>query len=280
MNNFSKNINRIAKILFVGCLTLLFAQTAQAQDKIHKKSGKILNVKIVEIGVEDIRYRLQDQPEGVIYAVEKADVEKVVLENGLVQKFGEEAIDLKEVYAEQRKNVLKFSFLAPLAGYSSFTYERAIKPGHSWEAKLGIIGLGVNQFTDFGTQSGFFLSAGYKFITKPTYKLVRQRHAHILNGTYFRPDVAFGIYGHRISNSFACFLLSFGKQWIINDRFAIDFSIGSGFGTESSSNNRNSFFDITPSYGYIIEPNSGFAFSSGLSIGFLFDKPKAKTTTK
>ncbi len=297
MNNFSKNINRIAKILFAACFVFLLTHEAKAQDKIHKKNGKILNVKIIEVGVEDIRYRQQDQPDGVIYAVEKVDVEKVVLENGLVQKFGDSNLDNSELYQSQRKQALKVSFLAPLAGYTRFTYERAIKPGHSWEAKLGIVGLGQQGGLDgsLGSsqvrQSGVFVAGGYKYILQPSYYLSRQRYAHILKGSYFRPEIAFGSYAEsqnrifwtgsgwasttqRYTTSYFCFILSGGKQWIINDRFLIDISYGIGYGGYRSNQPSGELFDFSATnYGYTILSN-GLATSSTLNIGFLLNNPK------
>jgi hypothetical protein len=291
MNNFSKNISRIAKILLVGCLAFLFAQEAQAQDKIYKKSGKILNVKIIEIGVEDIRYRQQDQPDGVIYAIEKIDVEKVVLENGLTQRFEQDNLVNSEIYADQRKQALKISFLAPLVGYTRFTYERAIKPGHSWEAKLGIIGLGRKGglFDISSNQAGAFLAAGYKFILQPDYRTARQRYTHILKGSYFSPEIAFGAYSQdatsyswlgtttttKVRTNYGCVVLSFGKQWVINDIFLIDIAYGLGYGSFSRSNNSNESLDIAGGYGYTVLSN-GLVSASKLNIGILLNNPKKK----
>lgn len=298
MDVFSKKIIRISKILFLGCLAFLFAQKVNAQDKIHKKSGKILHVKIIEVGVEDIRYRLQDQPDGIIYAVEKADVEKVVLENGLMQKFDEPTLDNPQIYADQHKNAVKVTFLAPLAGYTTFSYERALKPGRSWEAKLGIIGLGIrdpdkrmNLGTSYGQQSGAYVGAGYKFIIQPSYRTARQRYTHILNGAYFRPEISVGHYSENlgqqyyyngtsfvwtdnatVSTTFGSITLSSGRQWVFDDTFLIDMFLGLGYGTMSKSSSGVSaerYNNSGASYGTYVG-TGGFAFLFGLNIGFLF----------
>lgn len=287
MNQISKKVTHFAKLLFMGCLALLLAQKTYAQDKIHKKNGKILNVKIIEIGVEDIRYRQQDQNESIIYSIEIESVEKIVLENGLVHKFDTPSLKNPEIYANQRKNALKVTFLAPLAGYTTFSYERSIKPGHSWEAKLGIIGLGKtggffsssSQFQE--KQLGAFITGGYKFILSPDYYAARQRYSHILKGSYFRPEISLGSYGEntyiysasqsrtteRMVTNFISLVLSAGKQWVIDDTFLVDIFGGMGYGGTSSTYRGNELPNRGSEYGVYIE--NGLAISFGLNIGIL-----------
>ena len=53
-------------------------------------------------------------------------------------------MNLTELYATQNRNIIKSDFLNLLGTYLSFTYERSIKPGRSFELTLGFIGMGVN----------------------------------------------------------------------------------------------------------------------------------------
>jgi len=46
---------------------------------------------------------------------------------------------------EEVDNTLKFNFIAPLTGYTGFSFEKYLKPGLNWEAGFGIIGLGLNK---------------------------------------------------------------------------------------------------------------------------------------
>ncbi len=280
----------VAPLLFalVSCVSL------NAQDVIHRKSGKTMEVKVLEIGDVEVKYKLFTQPDGVTYVMDASLIKKIVLANGAIHKFDDGGtIENKEYYLGQNKSAYKVSFLAWTMGYTNFTYERNLKPGSSIEAKLGIIGLGRNEdiytsgnSTTKTDQRGITLGFGYKFIQKPDYYSSRQRYAHLLKGGYIRPEVNFSSYGEntygytggsnyatqRQKTTVGTLMLCAGKQWVFDNKFCVDFSVGvgTGFVSRSGKTNNNTFIEIgsTSRFGNLVAPNN-MAFSIGLNIGLL-----------
>lgn len=287
MKQFSKAVT-LTVIALLSCVSL------HAQDVIHRKNGKTIETKIIEISDVEVKYRLFTQPDGVIFVMDASLIKKIVMANGAIHKFeAGGSIDNKEYYEGQNKSAYKISFLAWTLGYTNLTYERNLKPGASIEAKLGIIGLGRNEdiytsgnSTTKTNQRGITLGFGYKFIQKPDYFSARQRYAHLLKGGYIRPEVNFSSYGEntygytgnttyatkRQKTTVGTLMLSAGKQWVFDNKFCVDFSVGvgTGFVSRSGNTNNNTFFESssTSRYGNLVAPNN-LAFSMGLNIGLL-----------
>jgi hypothetical protein len=95
----------------------------------------------VEVGTTKIKYKLPDNVDGPLYAVDKNLISKIVYENGRVENLVNDIKD-PENYAGQLKRAIKFDFLGPLIGYSKFSYAQNKSLGKSYEVSLGIIGLG------------------------------------------------------------------------------------------------------------------------------------------
>ncbi len=287
-------MKQFSKVVTLVVIALLSCVSLHAQDVIHRKNGKTIETKIIEISDVEVKYRLFTQPDGVIFVMDASLIKKIVMANGAVHKFeAGGSIDNKEYYEGQNKSAYKISFLAWTLGYTNFTYERNLKPGASIEAKLGIIGLGRNEdiytsgnSTTKTNQRGITLGFGYKFIQKPDYFSARQRYAHLLKGGYIRPEVNFSSYGEntygytgsstystkRQKTTVGTLMLSAGKQWVFDNKFCVDFSVGvgTGFYSQSGTTSNNTFFESnSPSrYGNLVLPNN-MAFSLGLNIGLL-----------
>src|SRR6476661_8935292 len=129
-------------------LIVLFAAfhstTSFAQDKLYKKKGEPIKVKILEVGLDEVKYRLYDDPNGPIYVVDKEQILKVEFENGKTESYKTGLTD-PDLYTDQRKSAIKIGFLSPLSGYLPVTYERNLGMGRGVEFTLGIIGAGKNQ---------------------------------------------------------------------------------------------------------------------------------------
>ena len=276
-------------------IVLFSTFTASAQDVIHRKNGKTLEVKIVEIGDVDVKYKLFTQPDGPTYVMDATLVKKVVFANGAIHKFEDSTntIDNAEYYVGQNKTLWKVGFLDFIRGFTSVTYEHSLKPGASYEIRLAAIGLGRDGGFDgdnynYGNnrvktkQRGAFASIGYKFIRRPDIASNRQRFSHLLNGTYIRPELNLGSYGvdrfqysggsyaaKRVQTTYGSALLSAGKQYVFENKFAVDLSFGVGFGVKGSSGSTVSYeYSSVTQYGNTIFPN-GLSFNLGLSIGLL-----------
>ena len=289
-----KIMKQFSKVVILVVIALMSCIALQAQDVIYRKNGKTIETKVLEISDVEVKYKLFTQPDGVTFVMDASLIKKIVMANGAVHKFeAGGSIDNLEYYEGQNKSAYKVSFLAWTLGYTNFTYERNLKPGASIEAKLGIIGLGRNEdsFTSGSStqktnQRGITLGFGYKFTHKPDYYSSRQRYAHLLKGGYIRPEVNFSSYGentYRYTNTgtfstqrqkatVGTLMLSAGKQWVFDNKFCVDFSVGvgTGFVSRTGRTNTNTYFETTSTsrYGNFVAPNN-MAFSTGLNIGLL-----------
>ena len=271
--------------LFIALLTCF---SGFSQDKIIKKGGEVLEVKILEIGPNEIKYHIFSEPQGPIFIMDKDRILEVRFENGRVEKYESPLTDA-EFYIGQKKRAVKMNFISPLLGYTQLAYEQNIKPGRSYEISLGIIGLGKNQELNYWNgedlkedQAGAFGSFGYKFIRVPDFKTNNQKYGHIMQGLYVKPEVMLGHFSNneynyidnkvqKTSTTFGAVLVNLGKQWVFSDVFLIDLYGGVGYVFQKRSNNDNETYDYNGRmYGIIAgSDDASFAVSGGFRIGIL-----------
>lgn len=283
-----KNTLLSTQFKFLLFALLLVGSSGFAQDKIIKKGGETLEVKILEIGPNEIKYKIFSEPEGPIFIMDKDRILEVVFENGRIEKYVSPLKDA-EFYVDQKKRAVKMNFLSPLMGYTQLAYEQNLKPGRSYEVSLGIIGLGRNQELSYwdGTvkkedQSGVFGSFGYKFIRVPDFTTNNQKYGHILQGFYVKPEIMIGHFSNNGYNyntqtvlkrktTFGAALINIGKQWVFSDAFVIDLYGGVGYALKNRSDNNSDYYDYNGRlYGAITgTDDADFAFSGGFRIGFL-----------
>jgi len=267
------------KKLFFVVIALLLTTSLFSQDTIYKKNNQIINCKIIEIGLIEIKYVIPEKYKDVVMVIAKDDISKIKYENGEEQTFVNEMYN-KNSYADNKINAIKFHVFSPLYDYLSVSYERSLKAGRSIEGTLGIIGIGYDPLKE--SPVGMFAKVGYKFIKSPDFYVRGMKYAHLLKGTYFKPEIAFSTYsvknsiynyGTNTSSterqsvfSSAC-LLNVGKQWVFDNRFAVDFSIGLGYGLTNMP--KNDYLGNSQ-FGFSIEPNSGLAITSNFKVAYLF----------
>ncbi len=263
-------------ILIVNILSL----TGFAQDKIIKTDKDTIQCQIKEIGDDEIKYIRNDFRGDIIFGIDKNKVSRIIFSDGKELTFTNSMYDPAQ-YERQNKNALKIGFLSPLFGATSFSFEHSLKPGSSLEATLGIIGLG----TDIGGDNarGLYLKFGYKFIKSPDFYLKGMRYAHILKGAYIRPEISFSDYkinpyldfyynesqsgsiSRENHNTMFAVMINFGKQWVMQDRFLIDWFTGFGYGFGHSNDSEPFHYAFTGGV-----PEFPLAITSGLRIGVLF----------
>lgn len=289
-------MNAFPKLILVILLSFMGASLL-AQNEIHKKNGEILFVKVVEIGLDEIKYESPTDP-GVIISIDKAAVAKLVMANNREEdvKIG---FDNEAFYAEQKKKIIKVNFMAPLTSYFfEGLFEKSIAPGKSFELGLGIIGIGTPRnnryyirheynftgiqretYLEGNTSRGVFIRGGYKFLNTPDYIMRGMRYSHILKGVYAKPSMIFGTYfisevteenseivrRKNRNVSYGAFTIELGKQWIFQDAISLNIYAGIGYGSAS----QRDFF--SSQFGVLINSNNdvGLAFNSGLNIGYL-----------
>jgi hypothetical protein len=264
--------------IILAILALFVAQTIVAQDIILQKDSTLIKCKIKEIGLDEVKYTLPEYSTDVTLVIDKDNIMKVIFENGKEMTF-QKAMTNPANYKDNKKNAMKIGFLGPLAGSTSFSYERSLRPGRSIEGTIGVIGLGMDNSGD--NPGGAFVKFGYKYIKDPDFYLRGMRYAHLLKGGYIKPEFGFAAFAidqwnYDYSSSYyqeyytretvisAVIQLVMGKQWIFDNAFLVDLYGGVGYGFTTSD--YGGFH-----YGYVIADNSfPITASAGLKIGFLF----------
>ncbi|MDP3462387.1 MAG: hypothetical protein Q8S18_06335 [Bacteroidales bacterium] len=272
------------RMLLLVVLLIGVSQFITAQDIILKRNDEMIHCKIKEIGLDEIKYSLPDHSQDILFVIAKDDISKVVLENGKEMTFEKRLTDPGN-YLDNKKNALKIDFLSPLTGNTSLSYERSLRPGRSLEGTLGIIGLGLDAADR--NAGGAFVKFGMKFIKDPDFYLRGMQYAHLLKGSYVKPEISFGFFSHNQWEYFdkydengywigyqnrvredvfsGTIQLVLGKQWIFDNAFLIDIYGGLGYGF--STNN----YDGGYMYGYSIAGSDfPISVSGGLKIGLLF----------
>ncbi|MEJ7778383.1 MAG: hypothetical protein WKF68_02235 [Daejeonella sp.] len=293
--------------LYLTFITIFFVTAALGQDKLHKKGGEIIEVKVIEVGTDEIKYKIFSNQTGPVYSLDKDRIIKIIYQNGQVETYQSNLKD-PELYADQAKNAIKVNFLAPLLGYTQLNFEHNLRPGRGYELSLGIIGLGKRQdigsFYDATTQTntttyrkatGVFLGGGYKFSKLPDFVNKGAKYSHVLQGTYVKPELSFGVYGQNVYTNapgggirpqanretiaFGGLLVNLGKQWVLGELLLIDLYGGLGYAIDNRSrDDANSEFYyndyIGNHYALTTGADSGVGFTGGFKIGLLINKKK------
>ncbi|MGZ2368907.1 hypothetical protein ACXR6G_03895 [Ancylomarina sp. YFZ004] len=125
-----------------------------------------------------------------------------------------------------------------------------------------------------------------KYIKSPDFYLKGMKYAHILKGTYVKPELAFSSYSYdrnyfgynsssnnRVTNWAAAFNIIVGKQYVFNDLFLLDMYFGLGYGF-SKDNEEDSFLNNNSDESYHYGFSGGnsdtpLTVTAGLKIGIL-----------
>jgi hypothetical protein len=281
------------KFYFLLATLFLLGHALQAQDKIYRKNGQVVTAKVLEIGSEEVKYRLPDTTETIIYVLEKDRINKIEFENGRVEKF---TLNLKdpEQYADQRRQGIKINFIGPLIGYTQVSYEKSLGVGKGYEVSLGVIGAGKNQVLNYydntfretkRNQFGLTGSFGYKFSKLPDFIFGKTRFTHLMQGSYIRPIAYLGNYSEnrvvykanndfvvdRQNTTFGALQLETGKQWVFGDMMLLDTYFGLGYGFDNKKG-EDYYYDDHNAYNYInqrLGRSPGFSLTGGIRVGLL-----------
>ncbi len=260
-------MNYFKYLLFV----ILFSSfQLSAQDRIIKTNRDTIVCKVKEISTDEVKYIVTETSMDILFGIDKNEIFKIILEDGKELSFSHSLYGGK-TYENQKKQAIKVNFLAPLTGNMTFSYERLIRPSRSWEVSLGIIGLGDD--IDDEDPRGAFVKFGMKFIKSPDFYLKGLRYAHVLKGTYVKPEIAFSTYSYdrwdyssdpdREHNWAMAFNIIVGKQYIFNDIFLLDMYFGLGYGFSDND-------DTAYHYGFSGgNSDSALTVTGGLKIGIL-----------
>jgi len=269
--------NKTHTSITLACLLLMLCHTSFTQDLIIKTNGDTIKCHISEVLDDEVKYILKDVRDDILFGIDKNKLNQIILEDSTILPIFNSLTSANN-YKEQHRHIIKSKLLAPLFNSFNLTFEKSIRPGRSWEATVGIIGVGIDIFDR--NEKGAFVKFGYKFLKDPDYYMKGMRYSHLLKGTYIRPEIAFTSYRatdeiyydlgsntnyteHRRQHSLGAVLLNMGKQWVIDDAFVVDWFVGVGysFGDNPGEGGSHKAF---------IGGNEEFpiALSSGLRIGF------------
>lgn len=269
-------------ILLVTAFTFL-ALSCLGQDRIVRKNGQVIEARVEEVGLEEVKY-YEWQQNGPLLSIAVDMLLRVELENGRVIEFKDPIMD-PENYTDQKKSAIKLNFLSPLFESTTFSFERSIRPGRSFETELGFIGLGFNT-DETDKSSGLHLAAGYKFLRTPDFYSARMKYAHILKGSYVKPQVLLsmykneydyynyntGVYSAQEDNVVSgAFVINLGKQVVYDNSFLIDYSIGVGYGfTTQDFDGRDIYEWRANQYGFFLAgEQTPLVLKFNLKIGLL-----------
>ncbi len=265
-----------------------------AQDKIYKLKGPEILAKVIEIGIDDIKFVLYSSPDGPVYVVEKSSLNRIEFADGRVEKYKLSFKD-PENYTNQLSKSLEINFLAPLLGYTQISFEKSLTPLSGYEVGIGIIGAGKNNQIDYYNYNdpntsykrnafGGFLDGGYKFNKLPNFLSRNARMTHIMQGTYVKPTATIGYYtDHALSyktggpkiekriNLFGSVILNFGHQWVFGEKFLIDIYYGLGYAFDNVKEDDSYYINNAFNHFAIQKagPGANLGLSGGIKAGFL-----------
>jgi hypothetical protein len=172
------------RILLSLILLLVFVLSSHAQDKLIKRNGRILEGKVTEVGVKEIRYQTSQDPNSAKFVIRKAELERIEFANGEVFVISERAPVKKEEPARRSygtdygRNILTISpFKALDSGPGlGFSYERLV---------------GENQYV------GIILPVAFIFKEYSVYSSSIDLSNHYYTNLYMSPGVKIYPFGQR-----------------------------------------------------------------------------------
>ena len=192
----------------------------------------------------------------------------------LLAVFASNAQQVDTNYEKNKKRAIKMEFFSPLTGNTTLGYESYVKDWISWEAKIGVIGLGVDN--NDSDPSGLFFRGGPKFKLNPDFVTDDLKGSHLLSGKYIRPEIVFarysenelvfnGVNERNVREDFTsvAFLITYGRQYVLANTMTLDYHIGLGYGYDTSEEGRYNFSHSNGDNSFPI------AISAGFTIGVL-----------
>jgi hypothetical protein len=262
-------------LLFFFCCTNAFGQ-----DILIKRSGDTLKTKILEIGIDEIKFRHFHFQNGPIIVISKNEVKTIIYENGSTLTIIPDPYDVTpEINIRNKSHSIKADFFAPLLNHITLGYEYALKPGINLEFKVGVIGPGVRENED--NASGILFKGGIKFQKGSDFYEKGMKYTHPLKGGYIKPEFMFSQFNRNSGSSndkdwYTNYAINivFGKQFILGNLLTLDYFAGFGYGWQKS--NFKSFYyydDDFELYDYshmYLGEKFPLTLSAGMTIGYIF----------
>ncbi len=270
------------KFLFFLTAGWVLATAASAQDRIYRMNPvEEIEGRVLEVGEQSVRYTRADTRDDVIFNVPVQYLQKIVFEDGKELVYN----DVVDV-SNDRRDAIKLSFLSLIYDAPTLFYERGIRPGQSMEVGLGVIGVGLAE--PYADASGVIVKAGYKFMSRPEHYQNKFRYAHLLKGSYIKPELTLVHYGYsdefyewpggngngpyeRNRKQVTLFNVGIvgGKQWVFDDKFLLDLFCGVGFALGDNDEAEGWHYNFVGG-----APEMPATFTAGFKVGILLGKKR------
>jgi hypothetical protein len=270
----------------------------------------VIKAKILEMGAEEIKYKLYSNPDGPVMTVKKKDVDNVKIDGQVVYEKKEDPMSVSNNSIQDRTSTFKFYFFSPLANHIDVGYEWMNKPGFNWDVALGIIGPGVSS-TENRKGKGVFLRGGPKFLLGSSADVVtedtKDRYAHPLRGKYIKVEMilsAFSSVNHMDSipfyqtypytggkieykNQYQSLTLDiqYGRQYIFGNTMTLAWFAGIGYSFEGKTSTlsykyKDREFDLARYSHTYFGKNFPMIFTWGVTVGYILPAPKSVANKK
>lgn len=249
--------------------TVIDVKAGLSPDIITKKDGSEIKAKISEMGAEEIKFKLYNNPDGPTMSLKKSEVQTVRIDGQVVYEYKEDPRSVSNKAILDKTSCLKFYFFSPLNHHLAFGYEWMNKPGFNWDAGLGIIGPGTGVIDNLANRkvSGAFLRFGPKFLlgSSSDIEIEGAKYAHPLKGRYFKVEIILnalsvtssvdtgrsyynpstGYYSSTsgkmtYTNKYQSMTLDigYGRQFIFGNTITVGYYMGVGYSFENKTSNR------------------------------------------
>lgn len=150
----------------IAYLLLLISFLGNSQDKLFYLDGKIIDVKVNEIGDSQITFKKWGNLEGPDYTVNISEIEKIVFENGFVEAFNKKESDHEERNSANAKTKLD-SIQAVLDSNKVVQLARKLQPIYASQFRIipfhgvRMINEPNGSYSMLGLSSLYYQKAGY-----------------------------------------------------------------------------------------------------------------------
>ncbi|MEW6469505.1 MAG: hypothetical protein AB1458_11295 [Bacteroidota bacterium] len=286
------------------------------EDLIVKMDGSSLKVKVIEMGSDEVSFKLYNNPDGPVMSLKKKEIKQVKIDGQIVYEYKPDPYSTSNQTIINKTSNAKFHFFSPLFNYVAFSYEWMNRPGFNYEAGFGIIGIGVTGNSNasnaiYGVRKtrprGFYVRGGPKFLlgNSSDIEVEGGRIAHPLKGRYFQIEAML----HAMSANYALdtgytgpsgggmgtinwqkkyqslvINLIYGRQNIYGNAITIGYYIGFGYALESTRTIGNTpantgyydYFDVRRFSHTYFGKDFPLTFTWGFTIGFIHPPPVQK----
>lgn len=269
------------------CALLTISAFSQKDTIFTVKSEQIICV-VKNVNDRTIKYNRPDIREDLDFNISAKKVSKIVFGNGKVIIPNNASTKKSENLSleAQKSSAIKLNFSSPAFSTLELSYERNLNLGKSIEFVFAYKGTNILE----EVYTGYNFRLGYKFLKDPIKYLGEDKYAHILKGTYIKPEISYsyltgmtdldgnngsdtpGARTDEVSSVAGALMLNFGNQFVYSNSLLVDIYMGLGYGFTTDKaydeNGNELSYSFRGGYGMFVDfPH--LAFTAGIRVGIL-----------